>query len=131
MNYQGYPNYQQPAPYMPGQNPYAVQPQNQIPQASQKILCQLVTGIEEARAAQIPLDAICLFYNTATGEIYRRVFNSWDGSAPVVIYAPAQPMRQCPPQMEPAPVEYVGKEQFEELRQQLEALKAQVEEWSK
>lgn len=125
-----YPTYGLPSytPYQPSyqpnypQNPYPqIQAQPSAPQnniSNQPVFaCRPVTSKEEATAIQVD------FFGPGTimpdlghNVIYLKRFNSQTGACDIFEFAAQQPK-------EDTPVQYVTKEEFESLREELEKLK--------
>lgn len=108
VNQFGYPNYG----YNPG-NTYMPQ---QIQQPMQSgIMCRPVSSIEEAKGMQVQFDgSLYAFINLNAGEIYTKQFNFNTGSMDFETYSKAAPV---------APVAYATREDIEDLRKELAAMK--------
>lgn len=81
--------------------------------------CRPVTSRAEAEVFQIPFDgSTTYFVDTANGKIYSKTFNFGDGTAPLVTYI----RESATP-----PVQYAPVDALDELRTDIDSLKAEIE----
>ncbi len=92
------------------------------PQGGPVINARAVTGYEEANAAQIPLDgSMNIFTDLGHKQIYIKQFDNNNGTANLHVFRLVEaPAPAETPQ--PAPVEFVPRGEFDELKQRVEEL---------
>ena len=108
-----------PAQYMPPMPQQYMQGYNTQP----AVQARMVTGREEAIAAQIPQDgSMCIFSDTGHGMIYTKQLNMQDGSA---VFREYRRVDQEQPKAEERQ-EYALKSDFDRLRTDFDALIRQL-----